>query len=265
MTNWTFEPILGSTALAVVVTIGLSVLLWFGPTFRDLSRRRKRTLVVLRASALLLILLSMLRPTCISTVSLPQSPILAIMVDTSRSMKLPAVSGPKSRWEAQADIWKDAQSILNKLSKRLDVRIYGYDGSLHPLKLDKGELALPAEPTGRFTDIPANIQDVIQRDLGQPFAGIILTGDGTQTAIDPRVDVQEAGRELNRIDCPLFTIGFGPQSSAGQARDVAIENLLEQYSVFVKNRLAVRTAVRIRSYTNKEIPIELVLEDADGN
>ena len=265
MTNWTVEPIWGSTLLAILVAIGLAALLWFGPMYREISAGRRRVLAILRGAALLLVFIALLRPTCVSTVSLPQSAILAIMVDLSRSMKLPAASGNKSRWEVQSEVWAKSEDILEKLSKRLDIRVYGYDGALHPLKLEGGKLELPAEPSGKFTDIPSNLQQVIQRDLGQPFSGIILTGDGTQTAIDPRIDIQEAGRELNRIDCPLFAIGFGPQSSAAQARDVAVENMLEQYTVFVKNRMVVRAAVRIRSYANKAIPVELVLQDADGN
>ena len=262
MTYWTVEPILDSLPLVIVITISLAVLLWFGPTFRNISRTRKRRLTLLRAGSLLLMLLAMLRPTCVTTVSLPQKPILAIMADVSRSMKLPAASGQRSRWVAQSEVWGKSEAALDKLAKRLDIRLYGYDGKLQPLKLTNGKIEFPEEPTGRFTDIPSNIQEVIQRDLGQPFAGIIVTGDGTQTAIDPKIDVQEAGRELNRIDCPLFAIGFGLQSSAGQARDVAIDNLPEQYTVFVKNRMIIRASVRVRSYTNKAIPVELVVENS---
>jgi hypothetical protein len=90
-------------------------------------------------------------------------------------------------------------------------------------------------------------------------------GDGAQTAIAPRVEVSAAGRELARLNAPLYTVGFGPPGDLVEARDVAIESLPEQYSVFVKNELPVRGMLRVRGYVNQEIPVELIVEDAAGN
>ena len=46
---------------------------------------------------------------------------------------------------------------------------------------------------------------------------------------------------------------------------MAVENFPEQYTVFVKNELLVRGLVRIRGYVNKEIPVQLEVEDSAGN
>jgi uncharacterized membrane protein len=45
---------------------------------------------------------------------------------------------------------------------------------------------------------------------------------------------------------------------------VAVERLDEQFTVFVKNELLVRALIRIRGYVKQDIPVELILEDAQG-
>jgi uncharacterized membrane protein len=69
---------------------------------------------------------------------------------------------------------------------------------------------------------------------------------------------------LARLQYPLYTIPYGPPGAASQARDVAVENLQDQYSVFVKNELIVRGVARIFGYVNQAIPLELSIESAEG-
>ena len=47
--------------------------------------------------------------------------------------------------------------------------------------------------------------------------------------------IYDAARELANLDAPLYTVVYGPAGDSAQSRDVAIENLPEQYTVFVKN------------------------------
>ncbi len=63
---------------------------------------------------------------------------------------------------------------------------------------------------------------------------------------------------------PLYTVSYGPAGDAAQSRDVAVENLPEQFSVFVKNELPIRGLVRVRGYVNQEIPVLLTIEDDAG-
>jgi uncharacterized membrane protein len=45
---------------------------------------------------------------------------------------------------------------------------------------------------------------------------------------------------------------------------VAIDRFDEQFTVFVKNEVAVKGLIRVRGYVQKEIPVQLVLEDSSG-
>ncbi|MFV1967055.1 MAG: glutamine amidotransferase [Pirellulaceae bacterium] len=264
MTRWTLEPILDSYLAVALLTIGLAAMLLVGPTFGRLTRGRRWALIGMRLVIVLLLLLAMLRPARISTTSRPQSAVLLMLFDLSRSMQLPHSSGGKSRWQAQQEALQQAERELKHLAGAMEVKVYGYDEQLHAMELAQGKITLPKEPDGGQTDIGSTLDEAVQRELGQRLAGVILLGDGAQTAFTPRVEVQEAGRRLARLDYPLFTVTFGPAGDVAQARDVAIENLPEQYTVFVKNELHVKGQLRVRGYVNQEIPVHLFVEQPDG-
>jgi hypothetical protein len=104
-------------------------------------------------------------------------------------------------------------------------------------------------PDGDETDIGANLSDVVQREGGQKrIVGVVLLGDGTQTAVAPRIDPHDAARELAQVGAPLFPIVFGPVGSGEQSRDIAVESLPDRYDVFAKNVLRVRGALRVRGF-----------------
>src|SRR5206468_759552 len=60
---------------------------------------------------------------------------------------------------------------------------------------------------------------------------------------------------------PLYTVTFGLSGDSAQARDISIDRLDEQFTVFVKNELVVRGVVRVRGYAKQDLPVELILTD----
>jgi hypothetical protein len=265
MTHWTLDPVFDSYASVAVLMLVLAAALFVRPSFREVTRRQLWVLLGLRALVVLLVLIGLLRPTRISTTTRPQSAVLMVMLDQSRSMDLPHTSGDQSRWQAQLDTLHSVEEPLHAMAQEIDVRVYAYDQQLSALAWEGDRLALPPEPLGDQTDIGTTLDEAVQRELGQRLAAVVLLGDGAQTAYSPRVEVQQAGRTLARLDYPLYTVTFGPPGDAVQTRDVAIESLPEQYTVFVKNELPVKGVLRARGYVNQEIPVELLVEDEQGN
>ncbi len=264
MTNWSLQPILSSYWIVAVLAAGLLLALWVGPTFRRLNVRRRRILLLLRLLVISLVIIVTLRPTHISTESKSQTAVLLVMVDKTLSMQLPAASGTKSRWEAQLQTLRQISPLLKELGKDLEVKVHPYDATLQPDAWKAGELQLPAEPDGRETDIGTSLHEAVEQEAGKRLAGVILMGDGTQTAYQPAVEIHDAARELGNRGYPLYTVSYGPAGDAAQSRDVAVENLPEQYTIFVKNELAIRGLLRVRGYVNKEIPVRLEIEDSAG-
>jgi uncharacterized membrane protein len=264
MTHWSFEPVFESYAAVAVILAAMAIPLFLAPTYRRLSSRRRAGLIGIRVAVLLLVLLAMLRPTCTSTTVRPQAAALLVLFDQSRSMQFPHVAAGKSRWQAQVESLRRAEAELGKLPAEMQLKIYGYDRELHAVRFAEGRMTLPKGAVGQQTDIGSSLDDAVQQELGKRIAGVILLGDGAQTASAPRVEVLQAGRTLARLESPLYTVGFGPPGNVAESRDLAVENLPEQYTVFVKNELLVRGTVRVRGFVNQDMPVELVAEDPAG-
>ncbi len=265
MAEWSFNPIFNSYGVVATLVVGMALLLLVAPSFGRVTRRRRIALIGVRVAVLLLLLLAMLRPTHVFTTTKQQSAVVMLMLDLSRSMTLPSAVEGKTRWELQRETLSKVEGPLADLAAEFEVRIYGYDKELHAVAMDGKRLTLPDEPQGDLTDIGTTLHEAVQRELGKRLMGVILLGDGAQTAFSPAVELPEAGRELARLEYPLYSVVFGPTGDVAQARDVAIENMPEQYTVFVKNELIVKGALRVRGYVNQVIPVELSARDPSGN
>jgi uncharacterized membrane protein len=265
MSQLGFEPVLDSYAAVAVIALALVALLVIGPQFGRLSFRRRMTLLMLRLVVVFLAILALLRPTWITTIRTPQTSVFLVLADVTRSMQLPSGRSERSRWQAQQLALSDAASELARLAKKLEVRAYTYEFKLRPAPLTAGRLTLPEKPAGQQTDIGSTLHEALLAEQGKRVSGVLILGDGTQTAFEPLIETQEAARKLrDDFAAPLFTVTFGLSGDAAQARDVAIERLDEQFTVFVKNELVIRSIVRVRGYVKQDLPVELILTDEKG-
>ncbi len=264
MIEWSLSPIFNSYGVVSTLIAGMALLLLVAPSFGRVTTRRRAALIAVRLGVLLLLLVAMLRPTRVYTTTKQQSAVLMLMLDQSRSMTLPSTIEDKTRWQLQHETMLKIQDQLADLANDFELRLYSYDDQLYPLRMEGGQLVLPDEPSGDLTDIGTTLHEAVQRELGKRLMGTILLGDGAQTAFSPQVEMPEAGRELARLEYPLYTVVFGPTGDVAQARDVSIENMPEQYTVFVKNELVVKGALRVRGYVNQAIPVELIATNRAG-
>lgn len=264
MTSWSLEPIFNTTLGMVLIAVVLASLLAFGPRFGRLPANRRGILSALRALVILLVLLAMLRPTHVFTSTKPRSAVVIVLADASRSMELADRIGGASRWQAQAQALNAAAPILAQM-EHAEVRYYAYDSSMHLLESASGSVKLPEKPSGQQTDIGSALDEALRREVGKRIAAVILLGDGTQTAFSSPIESQAAARRLrDEFGAPLYTTAFGPAGDASQAKDVAIERLDEQYTVFVKNEVVIRGRMKIAGYSNQQVPVELKITDVAG-
>ena len=153
---------MNSYAVAAAVATVLCLLLLIGPSFRRLSALQRGVLILLRLGVILLIVVAILRPTRISTTTKPQSAVLVMMVDQSRSMQLPHSSGQQSRWAAQREVLDRARPVLLELADKMEMTIHGYDMQLHPIELTTDGLMLPESANGEQTDIGSTLHEALQ-------------------------------------------------------------------------------------------------------
>ena len=265
MARWSFEPILDSyLAVLLLAALLLLVLLLVRPRSRQLTRRRQLTLLLLRAALILLLVLAMLRPARVSTQSRPQSATLLLLYDQSRSMQVEDAGSGVSRWTALTECLRASQPRLQQLAQTLDLRVYGFADQLQPGEINAGAVRLPQRAEGPQTNLGAALDEALRREAGKRLAAVILLSDGAQRTYEPRVELQQVARDLARLDCPLFTVPFGKPREQSQARDVGIENLQDQYTVFVKNELEIRGALRVQGYVNRPLPVTVTVDGPDG-
>lgn len=264
MGKWTFQPVFDSYLFVLVLATALVALLWMRPSFGNLTPKQRHALRLLRALTTLLLVVALLRPARIVSAPLAQPASLLVLFDTSRSMQLPDARDSRSRWEAQREALQKLEPVLARLGPKLDVRVYAYDHQIRPVPQQGNTWQWPDTPQGRETDIGSCLDDALRHELGRRVAAVILLGDGVQTASSPKVELYEASRQLARMGTPLFTVAFGRAGDTEESRDVAVENLPEQYTAFVQNEIRVRGILRVRGYANQTIPVELVVTDASG-
>lgn len=264
MNDWSLTPIFDSYLLVAILVAGLGLCLLIGPNFGQLSRGRRLLLAALRLASLAVVTVALLRPTWVHTVTKTDRATLLVLADRSRSMRQPHATGPQTRWQAQSAALSACQEALAEIGPHLEVRGWTYAGDLQSLTTEDGiELPVSQVPDGD-TDIGSALHDAVRSQLGKRLAGVVLLGDGVQTVPAPRMELYEAAREIARLGYPLYTVVFGPAGAAGQARDVAVESLPDQFTVFAQHELQIRGLVRVRGYVNQEIPVELVLTDEAG-
>ncbi|MFY7968067.1 MAG: hypothetical protein ACOVNV_03195, partial [Pirellulaceae bacterium] len=101
MIHWTIDPIFGSPWLAFGLAFLLLALPWWMGESATVTPRRLWVLRLLRALVALLLLLATLRPGISWTrEGLPKGAV-AVLIDSSRSMELPAGQASQSRWEIE--------------------------------------------------------------------------------------------------------------------------------------------------------------------
>lgn len=264
MSRWYFQPIFDSYLLVALLVGGLASLLLLVPRFGRLGRGQRGALIALRGLVIVLVILAMLQPTHVSTQSRPQASTLIVLLDGSRSMSIADTARGQTRWQAQRDALDAAMPAVRQLSRDMEVQAYWFDDHAHPVSLDEEPLPLSAEPDGEQSDIGTSLDDVLRNAAGKRLAGVILMSDGAQHALNPRVDIQQPARELARLGYPLYCVPFGLPREQTQARDVAIENLPDQYTVFVKNELEIHAVLQVRGYAGQAIPVRLLIELPGG-
>ncbi len=262
MTSFALEPIYGSLALALAVTAAtLLLIVWVTPPTDNPAHRRR--LILLRSVAAAALLLAVFRPALLKTDTRPAEASLVVAVDTSRSMTLPDGDG-SDRWTTQQASWQKLAAGLAGLDESLSIRLLAYDKAARPLA-DHRPTALDSEsPDGDLTDLAAAALATISAAEGQPIAGVVLMGDGTQTAPVQGTGAQRVIETLNSLGVPLWCVPIGPAGGESASRDVAIETLAESFQLFAGNEVIIEFEVQTRGLSGVEVPVTLSWVDSHG-
>lgn len=262
MTHFSWEPIYASTWAAMLFAAAtVAVIVYVTPPTEHPSKRR--TLIALRCVAALALLAVVFRPALVRTDKRPAEATLVVAADTSRSMTLPDGEG-SDRWSTQVKVWKRLANGLEGLDESLAVRLLVYDADARVLTESDRDALEQQPPDGALTDLAAAAIAAMQSSEGKPLAGLVLLGDGTQTAPIQGTGAQRVIETLNSIGVPLWTVPIGPAGGDSDARDVSITALPESYQLFAGNEVSIDFQVLTRGLTGVEVPVRISWIDSQG-
>ncbi|MDZ4659783.1 MAG: glutamine amidotransferase [Bythopirellula sp.] len=263
MTSWSVDPVggwwfmLGMAALLVAV-------LTIGPRGKKLTPRQRIMLLALRGVTALLLFLAMLRPTLVSTETQKQPGTLLLLADSSRSMTIEDSLGDTSRWQALKTSLTDARDQLADLAESWDLKLYRFDESTTEVKLADGEFELPENADGSQTAMGAALDDVLEREAQQRIVAVLVMSDGAQRAFAPRDEPPQIPVERLATDkIPLYTFTYG-KPSLGLQSDVRVDDLLVNSVLFAETPATVQAMLSADGYTNQEVKVQLLWENAEG-
>jgi hypothetical protein len=265
------DPVGSWMLVTAVVVVLAAVLLFVGPDRTRVSRGRLAVLVAMRLGAFLALVACMLRPTFVSTKKARQPATLLVLADASESMSVADGPDGRSRWQQVTEAVAAARPAAEALMADGDISIaaWRFDRECRPVAAGGADpLALGPwreEPSATETAIGAALDDAIRATAGKNIAGVVVLSDGAQHAYPPRdVPPQTVARKLGDAGVPLWSITFGQQRGAGQARDAALVNLAVGETVYVKNALDVAARVRLEGLGGRDVVVKLLAEDETG-
>lgn len=242
-------------ALALVV-ISAGLVAWLAYSRRTLPPQRRGVLVALRFVTLLALVVFVLRPVASGTDAGARDAVVAILVDTSRSMSIEDAGGGDRRIERARRIVVDR--LLPAIGSQFHVEVLGFGDGVAPVAPD----ALSA--TARQSDVAGALAGVRERYRGRAVAGVILVSDGGDTS--------GTGERVAEDGPPVYAIGVG-SPVAGRDREIlgvtAAETILDDSRVdlavsAVSHGLS-NTPIELRLLENgRPIDVRRVTPAADG-
>lgn len=239
------------------------------------SRVRRAILTVLRGLACLLVLGLVLEPGLELRAETGVRARIAVLLDTSKSMRFqaaPAIKDSMLPAASRADemlAWLTAKSPqLRELASRFQIDLYGFDKDLEPQDLQK--LLAIADPkavertkniealaSGPSTDLLGAIDTASRSGSGgRPLAGMIVASDGADNSALSEGMNSSATEQLKKLSAPIFTLAVG----AAAQKDLAIERLRVDDFAFVRSPVKLSVRVSARGFGKQTVPLTLKRE-----
>ena len=205
---WALALIVGAAALVA----------WLAYNRRTLSPPRRRILVTLRFVTLLALVVFLLRPVARGVDGDARDAVVAILVDSSRSMSIEDAGGQARVERARRIV---AERLLPTLGSQFQVEVLGFGDGVAADRARGADGRGAPQRRGR-----ARSRLCATRYRGRAVAGVILVSDGGDTS--------GAGERAAEDGPPIYAIGVG-SPVAGKDREIlgvtAAETILDDSRV----------------------------------
>jgi uncharacterized membrane protein len=207
-----------------------------------LSSRRRAALMALRFATLVALIVFFMRPVRLLPAAGARDAVVAVLVDTSRSMAI-ADAGGRARIDRAAEIV--TSTLLPALAPAFRVEVLGFGEALQPA--DPARLT----PSARRSDLSGALRAARERYQGRSLSALVVVSDGGETA--GAAPSPEAAEGLP----PVYAVGVG---SPGLGRDRELTSVTAGEAALAGSVIEVSASVVARGFGAD--PIELrVLEN----
>lgn len=240
----------------IPIAVGIGVVAWLAYRDAPLLSSRRATLTALRAIALGALVIFLMRPVAHSLDADARDAIVAVLVDTSRSMGIADAGGDPRIERARTLVHDD---LLPAIGSQFQTELLRFGE--HVASARENTLAA----TDRRTNLARALRDVREQYHGRAIAGIVLLTDGGDTGSDDAAAAAAGGP-------PVYAIGVG-STHPGRDREVVsvtaadpvLSDALVDVSASVVSRGFARDPVTVRLLENgREIDARRVAPAADG-
>jgi uncharacterized membrane protein len=216
-------------------------------TAKPMPRARRATVGVLDWLLLAALVLLVWQPALSTSRLEPQQNVIAVVVDTSRSMAIGDAGGAR-RIDAARRLLDG--ELLAGLRKKFPVRLYQGGGALARIESTAG--LNPVAPVTRLSDL---LEEAAAESATLPIGAVVLLSDGgdNRGGID-----SEAVAALRRARIPVHTVGLG---EPGLSRDVEITGVELSSRSLAGARLAAAVSVRQGGFSGR--PARLTVRDGE--
>ena len=248
--RWPLQEVLGAAAWNLAL-VGLAVALVVWVYRREGKTRAWRLgLGGVRLLVLVLVIALLNRPTLTLTNNRVEPSVLAVLIDDSASMGVADLDDGRRRIDAATSLQID---IADALAEDHQLRLFRVSDAARSV-----EDTTALEPAAERTDLAAATADALSQLRGQNLAGVVLLSDGRDA---PGQGDAEAARRLRSAGVPVYAV---PVGGPGEPRNVRIEQVVAEPTVFAGDALAVRVRARAVGFDGAA-EVQFELRDATTN
>lgn len=235
---------LSATTWIVVITTVLAFVAAFflyRHTRPPVPPARRWLLTSLRGIAFALLALLLFDPILHLRFTTSTPPVLAVLYDNSKSMRIVDKSGSRA---AELAAVRNA-AVFDRIKSRATVLPYTFGVQLRPFTGGTGD-SLKLDEGG--TDIAAALHTLAGEQERHRINAVLLISDGTYTL--GRDPVNETGR----FDIPVFCVGIG---DTAEQKDIVLSNVVANDLVYAGTQSPVRASVMSAGFDSATVAVTL--------
>ena len=286
------ESLRDSGALVPLLVVGLVLLLayvwWmYHREARTVPLAKAIVLATLRTTALAALVVFFLGLEKRSSSQVVEPSRVAVLVDTSLSMDLPAAESTSSDRESRA---AKAQSLLvnteliEALRATHDVDLVAVGESARPFTylaktteektsqaakpeeeedaaevFDPQKLVTELTPMDHESRLGDAIAETLERYQGLPLAGIVLLSDGGQNR---GLEFPAAAQAATDSEVPICTVAFGPITAPA---NIVLRELITPERAFPGDKMTLQAVLQVLDLAGQQVELQLSRREAKGD